>query len=38
MGTLAHLIWARATGMPLERPKSVTTGWVKKQIAAAAQA
>jgi citrate synthase len=35
MGTLAHLIWARATGMPLERPKSVTTGWVKKQIAAA---
>lgn len=34
-GTLASLCWDRATHSPLERPKSVTTEWVKAQIAAA---
>lgn len=32
MGTLASLCWDRALGLPLERPKSVTTEWVKEQI------
>ncbi len=35
MGVLASLIWDRALGMPLERPKSVTTDWIVKQFAAA---
>lgn len=30
MGVLASLIWDRALGMPLERPKSVTTEQVKR--------
>jgi len=30
LGTLASLCWDRALGMPLERPKSITTEWVKK--------
>lgn len=34
LGVLASLIWDRALGMPLERPKSVTTDWLKKTIAA----
>jgi citrate synthase len=34
MGTLASLCWDRALNLPLERPKSVTTGWLKEQIAA----
>lgn len=29
MGPLANLVWDRALGLPLERPKSVTTGWIK---------
>ncbi len=29
MGVLAQLIWSRALGFPLERPKSITTNWVK---------
>jgi citrate synthase len=33
MGVLASLILDRALGLPLERPKSVTTDWVKKRIA-----
>lgn len=32
MGVLASLILDRALGLPLERPKSVTTDWVKKKI------
>ncbi len=32
LGVLASLIWDRALGFPLERPKSVTTEWVKKYI------
>ena len=29
LGVLAALCWSRALGFPLERPKSVTTAWVK---------
>lgn len=29
IGTLASLVWDRALGLPIERPKSVTTGWIK---------
>jgi citrate synthase len=28
MGVLASLVWDRALGLPLERPKSVTTEWI----------
>ena len=34
MGVLASLVWDRALGLPLERPKSVTTEWIKSQIGA----
>lgn len=30
LGVLAALCWSRAFGLPLERPKSVTTTWVKE--------
>ena len=33
MGVLAQLIWDRALGLPIERPKSVTTEWVEQFIA-----
>jgi citrate synthase len=33
MGVLASLILDRALGIPLERPKSVTTDWLKKKVA-----
>lgn len=33
MGVLASLVWDRALGLPLERPKSVTTEWIKSQLA-----
>ena len=33
LGICAQTIVARAIGAPIERPKSVTTGWVKKQVA-----
>jgi citrate synthase len=36
MGVLAQLVWSRALGLPIERPKSVTTNWVEAQIKAAA--
>jgi citrate synthase len=36
LGVLAQLIWSRALGLPIERPKSVTTEWVEAQIKAAA--
>jgi len=36
MGVLASLILDRAVGSPLERPKSVTTDWVKKKVATVA--
>jgi len=30
LGVLTSLIWSRALGFPIERPKSVTTELVKK--------
>ncbi|HEX5044787.1 MAG TPA: citrate (Si)-synthase, eukaryotic [Candidatus Polarisedimenticolaceae bacterium] len=30
LGVLASLVWDRALGLPIERPKSVTTEWVRK--------
>jgi citrate synthase len=33
MGVLAQLIWDRALGLALERPKSVTTEWIKQEVA-----
>ena len=33
MGVLASLILDRALGLPLERPKSLTTEWIKKKLA-----
>jgi citrate synthase len=36
MGVLAQLVWSRALGLPIERPKSVTTEWVEAQVKAAA--
>jgi len=33
IGVLASLILDRALGLPLERPKSVTTEWIKKKVA-----
>ncbi len=30
LGVLAAMCWSRALGLPLERPKSVTTEWVKE--------
>lgn len=33
LGVLSALCWSRAMGFPLERPKSVTTEWVKDFIA-----
>lgn len=32
LGVLASSIWDRVTLLPLERPKSVTTEWIKEQI------
>jgi len=30
LGVLSQLIWSRALGFPLERPKSVTSDWIEK--------
>lgn len=35
MGVLASLVWDRALQLPIERPKSVTTEWVKSEVAKA---
>lgn len=35
IGVLSQLIWSRALGLPIERPKSVTTDWIEKTIEAA---
>lgn len=32
LGVLSSYCWSRALGLPLERPKSVTTDWLKKFI------
>ncbi len=34
IGVLTSLLWDRALGHPIERPGSVTTEWMKKQVAA----
>lgn len=33
LGVLAAGVWSRALGIPLERPKSVTIGWIKDHLA-----
>ena len=33
LGVLSQLVWSRALGFPLERPKSVTTDWVAAHLA-----
>jgi len=38
MGMCSQLVVNRAIGTPIERPKSVTTAWIKQQIAKAAPA
>lgn len=35
MGMLAQLVWNRAMGTPIMRPKSVQTSWVKQKVEAA---
>jgi len=30
MGMIAQMVWERALGIPITRPKSVTTGWIKE--------
>jgi len=37
IGVLSQLIWSRALGYPIERPKSVTTEWIKQNVAAGTQ-
>lgn len=32
LGVMAATCWSRALGLPLERPKSVTSDWIKQQI------
>jgi citrate synthase len=32
LGVLAQLIWDRALGLSIERPKSVTTEWMKEEV------
>ena len=32
LGVLSALCWSRAMGFPLERPKSVTTEWIKEYV------
>lgn len=34
LGVLSQLYWDRALGLPLERPKSVTSDWIKNHFAA----
>jgi len=34
LGVLPSLVWDRALGLPLERPKSVTSEWIKKTFSA----
>ncbi len=38
LGVLSQLVWDRALGLPLERPKSVTTEWMQKFVAKKAAA
>ncbi len=38
LGVTANYVWARALGMPIERPKSLTTKMLEDVVAKAAQA
>ncbi len=38
LGVLANSCWSRAYGLPLERPKSVTSKWLKEQVKGKAKA
>jgi citrate synthase len=38
LGVLAQLIWSRALGFPIERPKSATTEWVENFLKGKAEA
>ena len=35
LGVLANLVWARALGLPIERPKSLSTDLLMKAVKAA---
>lgn len=37
IGPLSNLVWDRALGLPIERPKSVTTGWIKNHFEVAVE-
>ena len=37
LGILSQLVWDRALGLPIERPKSVTTEWLESQVKQNAQ-
>lgn len=37
LGILSQLVWDRALGLPIERPKSVTTEWLESQVKQTAQ-
>lgn len=32
IGVLSSLVWDRALGLPIERPKSITTDWIEEQV------
>jgi len=32
LGVLASLVWDRALGLPIERPKTITTDWLEEQV------
>ena len=32
MGMISQLVWERALGIPITRPKSVTTDWIKSTV------
>lgn len=32
LGCVSGLVWARAVGHPIERPKSLTTDWIEKKV------
>ena len=32
MGMIAQMVWERALGIPITRPKSVTTDWIKQNV------
>ncbi|MFM7079080.1 MAG: citrate (Si)-synthase, partial [Bacteroidota bacterium] len=38
IGVLTSLLWDRALGVPIERPSSVTTGWILNKIRQAEEA